>query len=109
MAGWPNFYYNFLHAVSSVVLYQVDSMSQMKEKWKNFSGLMLCKMANLRNYNRVIIGGPPPRAHLPTLSFGANKLDELEKKLLFVPYSYRFSTVFLLFEPIVRKFCNFSA
>ena len=53
----------FLQAVSSVVLYQVDSMSQMKEKWKNSSGLMLCKMVNLRNYNWVIIGGPLP-AHI---------------------------------------------
>lgn len=79
-------------------------MSQMKEKWKNSSGLMLCKMVNLRNYNWVIIGGPPPRAHLPTLSFGANIL-ELEKN----SFSYRIPTVFLLFEPIVRTFWNFSA
>ena len=94
MADWPNFSYNFLQAVSSVVLYQVDSMSQMKEKWKNSSGLMLCKMVNLRNYNWVIIGGPPPRAHLATLSFGANILDELEKN----SFSYRIPTVLLPFS-----------
>ena len=55
-------------------------------------------MVDLRNYK----GGPPPRAHLPALSFGANILGELEKKLFFLPFSY-------FFEPIVRKFWNFSA
>ena len=47
-------------------------------------------MVDLRNYK----GGPPPRAHLPALSFGANILGELEKKLwtlfptVLLPFSY---------------------